>query len=67
MAPSSGGLGGRLHTDAAFYNNDTGTGDTTTLASGADFRRARLALEATLYRSWQLKLEYDFAGVADVR
>ena len=59
-------IGGRLHTDAAFYNNDTGTGDTTTLSSGADIRRARLALEATLYRVWQLKLEYDFAGAADV-
>jgi phosphate-selective porin OprO/OprP len=59
-------IGGRIHTDAAFYNNDTGTGDTTTLSSGADVRRARLALEATLYRIWQLKLEYDFAGAADV-
>ena len=55
-------IGGRLHTDAAFYNNDTGTGDTTTLSSGVDIRRARLALEATLYRHWQLKFEYDFAG-----
>ncbi|MGH8555338.1 MAG: OprO/OprP family phosphate-selective porin [Gammaproteobacteria bacterium] len=59
-------IGGRLHTDAAFYNNDTGTGDTTTLASGADIRRARLAVEATLYRHWQLKLEYDFAGAGEV-
>ena len=59
-------IGGRLHTDAAFYNNDTGTGDTTTLSSGADIRRARLAVEATLYRAWQLKLEYDFAGTTDV-
>ena len=55
-------IGGRLHTDAAFYSNDTGTGDTTTLSSGVDIRRARLALEATLYRVWQLKFEYDFAG-----
>ncbi|MFH0344316.1 MAG: OprO/OprP family phosphate-selective porin [Chromatiales bacterium] len=55
-------FGGRLHTDAAFYNNDTGSGDTTTLASGVDIRRARLAVEATLYRHWQLKFEYDFAG-----
>ncbi|MBA3493516.1 MAG: hypothetical protein H0T87_05190, partial [Gammaproteobacteria bacterium] len=45
-------IGGRIHTDAAIYNNDTGTGSTTTLASGADIRRARLALEATLYRHW---------------
>ncbi len=59
-------LGGRIHTDAAFYNNDTGSGDTTTLSSGADLRRARLALEATLYRNWQLKLEYDFAGAGEV-
>ncbi|MGH8480445.1 MAG: OprO/OprP family phosphate-selective porin [Gammaproteobacteria bacterium] len=59
-------IGGRIHTDAAFYNNDTGTADTTTLTSGADIRRARLALEATLYRNWQLKLEYDFAGASDV-
>ncbi|MGQ0593504.1 MAG: OprO/OprP family phosphate-selective porin, partial [Gammaproteobacteria bacterium] len=58
-------IGGRLHTDAAFYDNDTGSGDTTTLSSGADFRRARLAIEATLYRHWQLKLEYDFAGATD--
>ncbi|MGH8536370.1 MAG: OprO/OprP family phosphate-selective porin [Gammaproteobacteria bacterium] len=59
-------IGGRLHTDAAIYSNDTGTGDTTTLASGADIRRARLAVEATLYRHWQLKLEYDFAGAGEV-
>ncbi|MGH8554803.1 MAG: OprO/OprP family phosphate-selective porin [Gammaproteobacteria bacterium] len=59
-------IGGRLHTDAAFYNNDTGSDDTTTLASGADIRRARLAVEATLYRHWQLKLEYDFAGAGEV-
>ncbi|MGH8507319.1 MAG: OprO/OprP family phosphate-selective porin [Gammaproteobacteria bacterium] len=55
-------IGGRLHTDAGFYSNDTGSGDTTTLASGVDIRRARLAVEATLYRNWQLKFEYDFAG-----
>lgn len=55
-------LGGRIHADAAFYDNDTSsTGEFTGLDDGVDFRRARLVTEATLWRNWQLKFEYDFA------
>ena len=55
-------LGGRIHADAAFYDNDTSsTGEVTGLDDGVDFRRARLVTEATLWRNWQLKFEYDFA------
>ncbi len=55
-------LGGRIHADAAFYDNDTSTtGEPTGLDDGVDFRRARLVTEATLWRSWQFKFEYDFA------
>jgi phosphate-selective porin OprO/OprP len=55
-------IGGRVHADAAFYDNDTGDGGgTTTLASGADMRRMRLDVTATLWKAWQLKVQYDFA------
>jgi phosphate-selective porin OprO/OprP len=56
-------LGGRLHLDTAFYDNDDGT----TLTSGTDIRRARIETTATLWRNWFLKFVYDFAGVSEVR
>ncbi|MGQ0657415.1 MAG: OprO/OprP family phosphate-selective porin [Chromatiales bacterium] len=59
-------IGGRVHADAAFYDNDTGDGgETTTLASGADVRRTRLDVTATLWKAWQLKVQYDFADNGD--
>jgi phosphate-selective porin OprO/OprP len=54
-------LGGRIHWDSAFYSNDTGTFERTTMGSGTDMRRARLDLTATAWRVWQFKLQYDFA------
>ncbi len=60
-------LGGRIHTDAAFYDNDTSTtGEPTGLDSGADIRRARLALKGTLWRNWLFEVEYDFAESGDI-
>ena len=56
-------IGGRLHTDAAFYNNDNGNRRTprpspavsTSGAPAWPWRRPCIA-------HWQLKFEYDFAG-----
>jgi phosphate-selective porin OprO and OprP len=60
-------LGGRIHTDAAFYDNDTSTtGEPTGLDSGADIRRARLALKGTLWRNWLFEIEYDFAESGEI-
>lgn len=55
-------LGGRVHLDSAWYGNDRGRFRRTSLADGTEFRRARMDVTATLWRAWQLKLQYDFAG-----
>lgn len=49
-------LGGRVHFDAAYYDDDISD-----LRSGFLFRRARLSLEMTLYKDWFIKTQYDFA------
>ena len=54
-------LGGRIHVDAAFHDNDDGTTQATDFHSGVDARRARLDLTATLWRAWMFKIQYDFA------
>ena len=51
-------LGGRIHLDTAFYDNDNGT----TLTDGTDIRRARIEVNATLWRNWLFKFGYDFGG-----
>jgi phosphate-selective porin OprO and OprP len=51
--------GGRLHLDAAAYQNDEGT-----LEDGTTARRARLYLAGTVAKHWEFKGEYDFAGTA---
>lgn len=62
-------LGGRVHLDGAWFDNDRGTSRSTSLADGTEFRRARMDVTATLWRAWQLKLQYDFAnsGSAGIR
>lgn len=62
-------LGGRIHMDAAFMNNDDGINQAgaisdPTLTSGTEFRRTRLDLTMTLWRVWQAKFQYDFTGSA---
>jgi len=58
-------IGGRIHWDTTFYNNDTGNFATTTLASGTDMRRGRLDMTATAWKNWQFKIQYDFADNVD--
>ncbi|MSR13552.1 MAG: hypothetical protein EXR86_03110 [Gammaproteobacteria bacterium] len=62
-------IGGRTHLDSAWYGNDQGTFQRTNFANGTEFRRARMDITATLYRAWQLKLQYDFvnSGTAGIR
>jgi phosphate-selective porin OprO/OprP len=51
-------IGGRLHFDSYFYNNDANTD----FASGTQFRRARLELENTFLKVWKIRMQYDFGG-----
>jgi phosphate-selective porin OprO/OprP len=68
-------IGGRIHADTAFYSNDDGIDTTkgapttTKLAEGSEFRRARLDMTATVWRTWQFKFQYDFtnSGVGGIR
>ncbi|MEQ1661968.1 MAG: OprO/OprP family phosphate-selective porin [Thiobacillus sp.] len=50
------GLGGRIHLDAAFHDDDQRD-----LDDGVAFRRARLFVEGTIYKDWAFKAQYDFA------
>jgi phosphate-selective porin OprO and OprP len=58
-------IGSSIHLDAAAYDEDGAAMD-----NGFLFRRARLAINATLFKNWQVKTQYDFAengvGFADV-
>jgi phosphate-selective porin OprO/OprP len=49
-------LGGRLHLDYAFFEDDR-----TPMDDDFDVRRGRPMLEVTLGEDWKAKLEYDFA------
>lgn len=56
-------VGGRLHVDAALYDEDT-----TELGSGTEFRRARLLVQGDLDEHWAYRAEYDFAeSTADIK
>lgn len=50
-------LGGMVMADAAFYDADA-----TSMGNGTELRRARLAMEGTLFTDWKFSAEYDFAG-----
>lgn len=54
-AETTVGIGGRLHVDAALYDEDFAE-----LGSGTEIRRARLFAEGALAPSWDYKLELDF-------
>ena len=49
-------LGGRLHTDAAWYDSDVRQ-----FGDGAEIRRARIELSGRLFRDWGFRTAYDFA------
>ncbi|MBT5374259.1 MAG: porin [Rhodospirillaceae bacterium] len=48
---------GRIMVDAAFFNEDKSR-----MGDGTEFRRARLGLTGKLFKDWQYKAEWDFAG-----
>lgn len=56
-------LGGRIHIDGTFYDNDGGT----TLVSGVDARRARLEFQGLLYQHWMFKIDYEFGQTSTVK
>jgi len=55
-------ISGRLHADAAFYDEDQ-----TPLEDDAIIRRARLAVSGKLYQDWRFRYDYDFAANSDFR
>jgi phosphate-selective porin OprO/OprP len=56
-------VGGRVHVDAAMYDEDV-----TELGSGTEFRRARLLVQGDFDERWGYKAEYDFAeSTADLK
>ena len=50
-------VGGRIMLDGAIYDEDK-----TPLGNQAEVRRARLYMSGTLWRAWQFKTQFDFAG-----
>jgi len=59
-------IGGRIHNDWAFISNDASSGFDG--ADGAEFRRARLYIQARLWGNIEMKTQYDFEdGVADFK
>ncbi len=50
-------LGGRLHLDAAFYDEDSSEIDNDT-----EVRRARILLKGVIEKDWEYKINFDFAG-----
>ncbi|MEM7083367.1 MAG: porin [Pseudomonadota bacterium] len=56
-------VGGRVHLDAALYDEDV-----TELGSGTEFRRLRLFASGNIDDNWKYKVNLDFAdGEADVK
>lgn len=55
-------ISGRLHVDAASFNEDV-----TPLENDIIFRRARLAASGKLYQDWRYRFDYDFAANSDYR
>ncbi|MCH8208637.1 MAG: hypothetical protein IIA62_06255 [Nitrospinae bacterium] len=50
-------VGGRLMMDAAIYDDDR-----TDLGNGTELRRVRIFVKGKIYRVWEYKAEFDFAG-----
>ncbi|MCX8064308.1 MAG: porin [Candidatus Hydrogenedentes bacterium] len=60
-------VGGRLHLDWAFFDNDKGLkyafGEE---EDGVQFRRARIDFSGKIYENVQYRMEFDFAGDRDL-
>lgn len=57
------GIHGRAQTDYAYYSD----GEDMDLGSGAEIRRARIALKGTLWKHWHFTGQYDFTGSEHLR
>lgn len=57
------GIHGRAQTDYAYYSDGTDRD----LGSGAEIRRARIALKGALWKHWHFTGQYDFTGSAHLR
>lgn len=55
-------IGGRIHNDWFWFDQDRSLQRTADQEDGAEFRRARLYLSGTIYENINFKGEYDFAG-----
>ena len=61
-------IGGRVHNDWYWFDQDRKLQDAVDLEDGAEFRRARLSVSGTLYENLKFKAEYDFAdGDSDLK
>lgn len=56
-------IGGRIHLDGTFYDNDTATD----MTNAIDARRARIELRGTMYKNWDWKLDREFAQTSEVK
>ncbi len=54
-------MGGRLHLDAAFYDDDISD-----MGNGVELRRARLFASGKLWKHWRYRSEFDFAASSGV-
>ncbi len=61
-------LGGRIHADANYTNNDNlveaGTTDHVEANDGTEIRRARIDFVGTFFKDWNFKTQVDFADNA---
>lgn len=55
-------VGGRIHADYAFVDDDVFEGTSAEVGNGAKFRRARLGMKGTMFNDWTYGLEVNFAG-----
>lgn len=57
-------LGGRIHADASFHNDDNflnSKGDHVEANDGTEIRRARMEFLGRFYKDWEFKSQVDFA------
>ena len=55
-------IGGRVQADAAFYDNDEGTWKNSDLNNSTEIRRSRIYLRGTMWKYWDYKFQWEFAG-----
>ncbi len=56
---------GRIMVDSAWYGNDNNNGQN--LNDGTEIRRGRLGVKGTMWKVWDYKFEYDFAGNGSIK